>query len=88
MKIRYRSLAGAETERLIWPVALAFFEGARLIAAWCELRCDFRHFRADRISSLEATGVAYPRPRSELARLWRQQLKVREPGEGSASLDS
>lgn len=76
LKIRYLSIAGAETERLIWPVALVFFEGSRLLAGWCELRRDFRHFRADRISSLEATGVPYPRPRRELARLWRQQLEV------------
>lgn len=75
LKIRYLSLAGSETDRLIWPVALVFFEGARLVAAWCELRRDFRHFRADRISSLEVTGTPYPRPRRELARIWRQQLK-------------
>jgi predicted DNA-binding transcriptional regulator YafY len=74
LKIRYLSIAGAETERVIWPVALVFFEGTRLIAAWCELRRDFRHFRADRISSLEATETQYPQPRRELARLWRQQL--------------
>ncbi|MGH8199092.1 MAG: helix-turn-helix transcriptional regulator [Steroidobacteraceae bacterium] len=74
LKIRYLSIAGVETERVIWPVALVFFEGTRLIAAWCELRRDFRHFRADRISSLEATETRYPQPRRELASLWRQQL--------------
>jgi len=78
LRIHYVSLGGAQTERLIWPVALVFFEGARLLAAWCELRGDFRHFRADRISRLEATGTPYPRPRRELARLWRQQLKAPE----------
>ena len=76
LKIRYLSLAGAETDRLIWPVALVFFEGARLVAAWCELRGDFRHFRADRISSLQVSGVPFPRPPRELARLWRQQLRA------------
>lgn len=76
LKIRYLSIAGVETERMIWPVALVFFEGKRLLAAWCELRGDFRHFRADLISRLEVTGTPYPRPRRELARLWRQQLKA------------
>jgi predicted DNA-binding transcriptional regulator YafY len=75
LKIRYLSLAGTQTERVIWPVALVFFEGTRLLAAWCELRGDFRHFRADRIASLEVTGASYPRPRRELAKLWRQQLE-------------
>lgn len=85
LRIRYLSLSGAETDRLIWPVALVFFEGARLLAAWCELRRDFRHFRADRISSLEVTGTSYPRARRELAGLWRQQIKPRgSPRAGGA----
>lgn len=78
LKIRYLSIAGSQTDRMIWPVALVFFEGKRLVAAWCELRGDFRHFRADRISSLEATGTPYPRARRDLARLWRQRLEVAE----------
>jgi predicted DNA-binding transcriptional regulator YafY len=76
LKIRYLSIPGAETDRVIWPVALVFFEGKRLVAAWCELRRDFRHFRADRISSLESTGTPYPRPRRELAKTWRQRLEA------------
>ncbi|AWP23586.1 MAG: YafY family protein [Gammaproteobacteria bacterium] len=79
LKIRYVNLAGVETERVIWPVALAFFEGVQLVAAWCELRGDFRHFRADRIARLETTGATYPRPRRELARLWEQQREARNP---------
>ncbi len=72
LHIRYTSLAGAGTERVIWPVALAFFEGAQLIAAWCELREDFRHFRVDHITSMETLGINYPRTRRELTRLWKQ----------------
>lgn len=88
LKIRYLSIAGSETDRLIWPVALVFFEGARLVAAWCELRGDFRHFRADRISSLEVTGVRFPRPRRELAALWRRTLETRERPASRAPVDS
>ncbi len=74
LTIRYTSVAGSETERVVWPVALGFFEGVQLIAAWCELRKDFRHFRVDHITSMEALGISYPRTRRELARLWKQTL--------------
>ena len=83
LKIGYVSLAGAETERVIWPVALAFFEGVQLVAAWCELRGDFRHFRADRIARLEIIGVGFPRSRRELARLWEQQRVACNSEDGS-----
>ncbi|MHB1633578.1 helix-turn-helix transcriptional regulator [Acidiferrobacter thiooxydans] len=70
--MRYTSLAGIETDRVIWPVALAFFEGVQLVAAWCELRSDFRHFRVDCVASLETLGIPYPRTRRDHARQWEQ----------------
>lgn len=79
LKICYLNLAGVETARVIWPVALAFFESVQLVAAWCELREDFRHFRADRITRLETTDAMYPRPRRELVSLWKQQRETRGP---------
>ncbi len=72
LHIRYTSLAGIETDRVIWPVALAFFEGVQLVAAWCELRSDFRHFRVDCVASLETLGIPYPRTRRDHARQWEQ----------------
>jgi predicted DNA-binding transcriptional regulator YafY len=50
--ITYVDENGATTERIVWPIALAFLEGKRLLVAWCELRKGFRHFRPDRISAL------------------------------------
>jgi len=53
-KIRFAYRDGAErpTERDVRPLALAFFGPVWLLAAWCELRRDFRVFRLDRMSSL------------------------------------
>ena len=45
----YRDETDAETKRVIWPIAVAYFDRARLIVGWCELREGFRHFRTDRI---------------------------------------
>ncbi len=68
--ITYRDDKGADSARLIWPFALGFFDSVRIVMAWCELRQDFRHFRTDRIATLEA-GARYPRRRHALLKEWR-----------------
>jgi len=68
----YRDAAGAPSERLVWPFALGFFDHARVVAAWCELRQGFRHFRTDRIVAMTTTEVRYPRRRQALLKAWRE----------------
>jgi predicted DNA-binding transcriptional regulator YafY len=67
----YRDGGDAVTERVVWPFALGFFESIRVVAAWCELRQGFRHFRTDRIMRASATGARYPRRRHALLKEWR-----------------
>jgi predicted DNA-binding transcriptional regulator YafY len=76
LAITYVDETGATTERIVWPVALAFFEGKRLLAAWCELRNGFRHFRPDRISSLTSTRSRYPTRRAVLMKTWRREQNL------------
>ena len=72
--MNYVDADGQSSERTIWPFAMAFFDpGARLIAAWCELRNGFRHFRAERVVTLLATGRRYPVRRHVLIRRWRAE---------------
>jgi predicted DNA-binding transcriptional regulator YafY len=78
--IIYGNEAGQRTERRIWPIALTFYERTRILAAWCELRDGFRHFRTDRIASAAATAERYPRRRRVLMKEWRS-------AEGIAELD-
>jgi predicted DNA-binding transcriptional regulator YafY len=59
-------------------VALAFFEGKRLLAAWCEMRNGFRHFRSDRIKALRVTQARYPTRRAVLANNWRREHNIPE----------
>ena len=73
--LHYRDEGSAVTQRRIWPFAMAFFDHARLIAAWCELRQDFRHFRADRVVDLADSGTRYPERRHALIRRWRAQMR-------------
>jgi predicted DNA-binding transcriptional regulator YafY len=72
IRISYRSEKGEETERVIWPIAVAFFEQVQVVPAWCELRQDFRNFRIDRIATLALTTEHYPRDRTDLLTDWRR----------------
>ena len=71
ISITYTDERGRKSERLIWPFALGYFERVRVLAAWCELRQDFRHFRTDRISNVELTDTRIPRRRAVLVKEWR-----------------
>ena len=82
--LHYTDAEGVATERVVWPLALAFFEGARVVAAWCELRADFRHFRIDRIAALQVLDAPLPRPRRELLRRWREHIKLPRPQGGTS----
>ena len=71
VRIRYRDRNAEQTRRTIWPFALGFFDRARVVAAWCELRRGYRHFRTDRIAALKLSEQRYPRRRQALLREWR-----------------
>lgn len=79
LRISYLDREGEATRRTIWPIALGFFDKARVVAAWCELRQDFRHFRTDRILALKLTDKRYPRRRRALLKAWRELEGVPPP---------
>jgi predicted DNA-binding transcriptional regulator YafY len=72
LALRYRDKAGEASERMVWPIALAFFDQVRLLVAWCELRQGFRHFRTDRIVAAELLDQRFPKRRQTLLRQWRE----------------
>jgi predicted DNA-binding transcriptional regulator YafY len=74
--IEYVDMNAARTSRTVWPIALGFFDRASVLVAWCELRDAFRHFRTDRIESLQPQDVRYPRRRQLLTREWRAALRA------------
>lgn len=83
LELAYVDAAGAPTERIVWPIALAFYQGHETIAAWCELREGFRHFRTDRIGTLTATAERYPRRRVVLVKEWRAAMQRPDGGGGA-----
>ena len=80
LRLRYRSEAGEETERTVWPVILGYAETSRLLVAWCELRQSFRHFRTDRMVEAETLDENIGLREGELRRRWR---RWRETNPGS-----
>ncbi|KFE67281.1 Transcriptional regulator, DeoR family protein [Hyalangium minutum] len=74
--IRYRDDHGRESERTIWPVVIGYAETVRLLAAWCELRSTFRHFRTDRILAAEFLDEPHGVPQSNLRARWRRHFEA------------
>jgi predicted DNA-binding transcriptional regulator YafY/glutathione S-transferase len=74
LAIMYSDEKGVRTARVIWPAALGFFETSRILAAWCELRGGFRHFRTDRIETAELLPERVPKGRKALAKAWRNSM--------------
>ncbi len=77
----YRDEAGAASERVVWPFALAFFDRVRLLLAWCELRQDFRSFRTDRIVEAQVGQDRYPARRQALMKTYHEDLEKRRAAE-------
>ena len=72
---------GRESRRTIWPIAVGYLEAVRLLAAWCELRSDFRSFRTDRVIAADYLDEKYPERREALRNKWRKSLVWELPKE-------
>lgn len=67
LTIAYRDEAGRETERRVLPLALLYYVEATILAAFCDLRQDYRHFRQDRMLSARLERENF-RPRAAALR--------------------
>jgi predicted DNA-binding transcriptional regulator YafY len=70
LAIAYRDEKGSTTQRTVWPFGLGYFDNVLIAIAWCELRRDVRHFRADRIETWKL-AEPYPETRTSLLERWR-----------------
>jgi predicted DNA-binding transcriptional regulator YafY len=68
----YADKEGRGSNRVVWPVAVGFFDEVRMLAAWCETREAFRHFRLDRMASAAVLDERPLKPRGALLKEWRQ----------------
>jgi len=58
--LEYRDVEREPTERIVWPLALAYWGMTWTLGAWCELRQDFRNFRVDRIVATRNLRSTFP----------------------------
>jgi predicted DNA-binding transcriptional regulator YafY len=78
IEITYLDIKGQQTQRTLWPLGIAFFDGIRILIAWCEKRQAFRHFRTDRIKHLAVSSEKYMKSKSMLLRQWRLENNIPE----------
>ncbi len=50
LRMAYAATDGRGTERIVRPLGIFFWGRTWTLAAWCELRQDFRNFRLDRVT--------------------------------------
>jgi predicted DNA-binding transcriptional regulator YafY len=74
LEIRYADGQGNETTRVVWPLFIAFLDDARIVAAYCELRGGFRHFRTDRVREVRVLDERPPEARRALAKRWEEEM--------------
>lgn len=72
VRIAYCDAQGVQSERVVWPFAIGFFDGVRMAAAWCELREGYRNFRLDRIQALSVSDKKFGIRRKTLLRDWQK----------------
>jgi predicted DNA-binding transcriptional regulator YafY len=59
LRLRYRNENEEESERVVRPLGAFYWGKIWTLAAWCELRNDFRNFRLDRIAELAPTDERF-----------------------------
>jgi predicted DNA-binding transcriptional regulator YafY len=79
LELAYADAVGAKTLRVVWPMAISYFEAALILVAWCETRVAFRHFRVDRVESVAERPERYPRRRRVLLAQWKAELSRERP---------
>ena len=80
LAVVYRDERERLTERTCLPLAVVYYIEVTVLAAWCELRDDFRHFRVDRIVACHETGDSFADLAPQLRQDWHARRGVPRQG--------
>src|SRR5258708_7000997 len=70
---------GQSSEREVRPLALYFWSGVWTLAAWCELRKDFRTFRIDRMQDVRVLGREFVQKKGQKLEDYLRQVYKENP---------
>ncbi len=77
LQLTYTDRDGSMTDRVVWPLLIAFLDRSRYLVAWCETREDYRHFKTDRVQELKVLGKRYSERRDVLIKGWEKATEKR-----------
>jgi predicted DNA-binding transcriptional regulator YafY len=75
VRLDYVDANGSASARTVRPIAVEYYMEATLLCAWCELRDDYRHFRADRIVAAEVLAEDFAAEASALMAGWLELIR-------------
>jgi len=75
LALTYTNEKSERTERIIHPLAMAFFVPVWLLLGWCELCNDFRNFRLDRIQSMNVLDEHFRDERGKTLQDYLEQMR-------------
>lgn len=87
LRLDYETPDGSRTLRTIRPLVVIYHVEVTMLAAWCELRHDLRHFRTDRIHGCTLLDEHFTGQGETLRSLWaeREAAAADAPGESGAA---
>ena len=77
LQLTYQDNNETITNRVVWPMLIAYLNTNRYIVAWCETREDYRHFKTDRVQEIKVLDEKYPERRAVLIKGWEKAMAER-----------
>lgn len=72
LQLTYSDRDGNRSDRIVWPLLIAFLDRTRYLVAWCETKEDYRHFKTERVQALKVLAEKYPGRRAALLKGWEE----------------
>lgn len=72
LQLIYMDRDGSKSDRIVWPILIAFLDRTRYLVGWCEIKEDYRHFKTERIEKLRVLEDKYPGRRTVLLKGWEE----------------